>query len=96
VAALAEIDLEADITIPISQFARCGGACVRVWSDERYSEITFSSPDILEESLMNLVHEGKARPALMWYKKNRQHSKKTTLMETIKRFPERYMRHRST
>lgn len=101
VAALADVELaDIDITMDIDQDVRIGGRTIRVWTDDKYSQITFPSPDAIEKSLMQLVHEGKAEDVTDWYRK--QYSDKNSdgncsqVLETIGRFPFRYLRHTST
>ncbi len=55
-----------------------GGKQVCLWRDPIYSEITFSSPDILERSLLKSVGDGKTDYALTWYQKRYPQRKKKT------------------
>lgn len=97
VAALAGICLETDVTMKIMPTAKIAGAQVRLWSDPRYSAITFASPDVLEKSLRNAVMRGEAECALAWYKKRaRLCKKRVSLSEAFCQFPYRYWRHLST
>lgn len=90
-AAFAGLDLDCEITMKVEQSLSIGGQKVCLWQDPAYSEITFSSPDILERSLMRAVQEGRAQYALSWYRKT--HPKKNCLDFTnLIKFPERYMR----
>ena len=50
-AAIAGVDLEDRIVLPIAQTVRLRGHCYRLWTDLAYSKITFSSPDVLEQSI---------------------------------------------
>jgi len=62
VASLAGLDLESKVVMAINKELRVGGERIRLWEDPCYSQLTFSSPDILERSLMKAVKEGKAEP----------------------------------
>lgn len=50
-AAIAGLDLEDQITLPIDQYVKLGNRIYKLWEDPTYSVITFSSPDVLEASL---------------------------------------------
>lgn len=63
------IDLEDTVTLKIDQYVFFEARYWKMWSNPCYSELTFSSPDQLERSLMKLVSEGKAENALGWYKR---------------------------
>lgn len=91
VAAFAGLDLECEITLPVDCNLCLGGHRISLWEDPTFSEITFSSPDILERSLMKAVREGKAEYALPWYQKTHP-NKRIPTMQDIIRFPERYIR----
>ena len=69
IAAQADIELEHEMTIKIDPIVSMHGGNLRFWEDPRYQYLTFSSPDILERSMMEAVKEGKAEDALKWYKK---------------------------
>lgn len=60
VSVLAGCPLAHKITVPIPQYFTYGGWKMRLWTDCRYSKITFSSPDKIEESLKQLVERGEA------------------------------------
>jgi hypothetical protein len=97
IAALADIHLEIDVTMKILPTAKVSGEYVRMWQDPKYASITFSSPDILERSLIKKVNQGEAEYALQWYLKSIKHSEaKPSIFDTLKHFPYRYHRHRST
>lgn len=51
IAALAGLDLECMITVPIAQRLYFGGRHMVLWQDPFYSSITFASPDVLEASM---------------------------------------------
>lgn len=61
VAALAGCSLADKVTVPIPQYFIYGGWKMRLWSDCRYSKLTFSSPDKIEEALKQLVERGEAQ-----------------------------------
>jgi len=67
IASMAGLPLEHRVTVKIDPVFQAGSREYRLWTDPRYSKLTFSSPDILERSLMNAVKEGKAQYALHWY-----------------------------
>lgn len=67
VASMAGLHLEHQVTIEIAPVLHAGSREYRLWTDPQYSKLTFSSPDIIERSLMNAVKEGKAQYALQWY-----------------------------
>lgn len=69
IAALIDLDLEDEVTVNIGPQMTFGGRVLPLWKDPAYSKITFSSPDIIEKSLMKAVREGKAKYALPWYKR---------------------------
>lgn len=71
IAALMDLELEHEVTVDIEPVVFLFGKKYRLWEDPIYSKITFSSPDILEKSLYKMVLDGKAEPALRWYKNNR-------------------------
>lgn len=60
VAALAGIELEYKVSMPIEPRIWYRGMVVRLWEDSKYSSITFGSPDRLEQSLKD-----KKRPKTM-------------------------------
>jgi hypothetical protein len=100
IAALVDIEMDIEVTMNIDREVCMGGQKIRVWTDERYSQITFPSPDAVERSLMQLVHEGKAEDVTDWYcsicGNKEQEGTCRKLIETIGRFPLRYLRHQST
>lgn len=67
VAALAGLPLEHSITMNLAQTVAFQGQQYILWRDPSYSKITFSSPDIIERSLMHAVAQGQAEYALPWY-----------------------------
>ncbi|SCC90862.1 hypothetical protein SCG7109_AX_00110 [Chlamydiales bacterium SCGC AG-110-M15] len=58
-AILAGLDLEDKVHVKIPQFMKWGRKRYQLWSEPKYSEITFSSPDELERSLIGLVKKGR-------------------------------------
>lgn len=60
IAALAGLDLDCKMTIAINKELYLKGERIRFWEDPYYAQLTISSPDILERSLMQAVAEGKA------------------------------------
>jgi hypothetical protein len=98
VAALAGLDLDCEITIPIQSKVFTGGRWLYLWTDADYAELTIASPDILEQSLKQVVAEKKATNALKWYRKTHRLSWKakiSKMVDAIARFPERYARYLS-
>lgn len=71
VAALADFSLEDQVTIQIAPWVCMRREWIRLWEDPRYEMLTFSSPDVLEKSLIEAVSCGCAEDATEWYK--RQH-----------------------
>ncbi|MFT4553602.1 MAG: hypothetical protein ACI9S8_002243 [Chlamydiales bacterium] len=70
IATLVDLDLEEEVTVDIVPVMTFGGRVLPLWKDPAYSKITFSSPDIIERSLMRAVREGRAKYALPWYKES--------------------------
>jgi hypothetical protein len=64
---MAGLPLEHTVTLDIPSRLRIGNRQYRLWDDPKYSKITFSTPDILERSLMEAVSEGRAQYALDGY-----------------------------
>jgi hypothetical protein len=60
VASLAGLDLDCEITIVLDKDLYLAGQRIRFWEDPSYSQLTISSPDIIERSLMRAVQEGRA------------------------------------
>lgn len=94
IAALLDISIESEITLPINQYAYFLGQKIPLWTDPRYSEITFSSPDIIEKSLLELVSKGYAEPAKNWYLKKTGPVRESCIKKIIC-FPKRFYRHLS-
>src|SRR5262249_5795288 len=92
VANLADHHLDHQITFQIDPEIVLHGEKVPFWTDPYYSQLTISSPDILEKSLMQEVVDGNAEYALDWYLKRRPKPIKEYLKhtwETITLFPSR-------
>lgn len=67
VAAIAGLDLETQMTMPIHPTLHFQGTTYTLWRDDIYSTLTFSTPDVLERSMIRAVQEGHAEYALPWY-----------------------------
>jgi hypothetical protein len=59
-AAIAGLELEDQVTLPIEQFVKFKRCAYKLWEDPLYNQITFPSPDVLEKSLKKAVKEHKA------------------------------------
>lgn len=68
VAALAGLQLDTQMTMRIAPSFYYRRAGIRLWADPRYSIMSFSTPDIVEKSLMQAVENGQAEYALDWYR----------------------------
>jgi len=66
-ASMAGLSIEDQVTVKIDPIIIVGKKEYRLWTDLKYSEITFSTPDLIERSLMYAVSEGQAEYALGWY-----------------------------
>lgn len=96
IASLAGLDLDCEVTIPIEPSLVVCGQKLRFWTDPAYAQLTVSSPDVLERSLMQAVDEGKADCALEWYLERNPEwfgAKVCRLKKTITRFPKRFCRY---
>lgn len=67
VAQMAGLSLETEASMQVSPKIYFGRRWIRLWEDPRYSKLTFSTPDVLEKSMMEAVKNGKAEYALDWY-----------------------------
>lgn len=94
VAAFAGLELDCELTMEVDQYLLLGSQKINLWQDPVYSEITFSSPDVLEYSLKQAVAEGRAQYALEWYCKTHPR-RKTLCWQELMRCPERYFRFKS-
>lgn len=92
IAAIIDIALETELSLPLEKNLKIGKQTFILWNDPKYSVITFSSPEVLERSLIKLVLLGKAQNALGWYKNPK---KEETLLKKIKSFPFRIQRYLS-
>lgn len=66
-AKLVGLKLEHEVVINIPQEFKLDGKTYHLWKDPQYSKLTFSTPDIIERSLIQLVTSGRAEYALDWY-----------------------------
>ena len=64
VAAIGGVNLKYRISFGIDPVTHFEGYRLQLWKDPKYSLITIGSPDILEQSMMKTVNEGKAQPFL--------------------------------
>jgi hypothetical protein len=69
-AELVGLKLEHEVTIHIPRELKLNGKTYHLWNDPQYSKLTFSTPDIIERSLIQLVTSGRAEYALDWYRYN--------------------------
>lgn len=67
VAALAGLSIKAEVTLPLPRCVKIGSEVFSFYEDDKYSTITFCSPDMVEQELIRRVIEGKAEYALDWY-----------------------------
>ena len=67
-ASLAGLELDHEVTIPVPPAMELEGQKITLWQDSRYQKLTVSTPDILEKSLLQATHAGKARVACRWYR----------------------------
>lgn len=81
VAALAGLNLEGSIQIPISRRVRFNGD-ICLWSNPFYSNISMYSPDVLELSLLKVLQARRGADALSWYKKNKPGKRKCCSFRT--------------
>ncbi len=72
IALLGGLDLESEVAMQVDQFVSLGKYRVRMWTNPKYCNLRFLSPDVLEKSLMQAVREGKCAYALDWYLENRR------------------------
>jgi hypothetical protein len=66
-ARLAGIRLGHRVALNVPQQTRIGGRTIRWWTDPRYAQLTFGSPDVLERSLKQAVARGLGRDVLREY-----------------------------
>jgi hypothetical protein len=92
IGALIDIDLDANVCLPIDSSLDFGGEQIRLWEDPQYGWLPISSPDFLEMRLMELVAQGQAEYALDWYERTHPQplkQKLSNLCTTITKFPQR-------
>ena len=94
VAAFAGLYLDCEITLQVASCLCIGDRKIVLWEDPVYSEITFSTPDILERSLMQAVEEGQAEHALPWYRQTHPKRRRWNTQDLL-HFPARYLRFKS-
>jgi hypothetical protein len=71
VAALAGVSLATHTMMRVAPSIYYGKTWIRLWEDPYYSQVTFSTPDVLEKSLIKAVENGEAEYALDWYFKQK-------------------------
>lgn len=69
VAAAAGIELGSRITLALPRVLGFKGAEYVFWTDPKYSTITFSAPEVLEQSLLQALKLGLGEDALEWYRR---------------------------
>lgn len=95
VAAFAGLSLDHEITIAIDPQIEIGGEVLHLWQDPRYSYFTFSSPDVLEKSLIEACLQGTVEDARFWYIRKKgpcYHKKIKNLCNNMQMFPSRVAR----
>ncbi len=60
IAALANLYLDAEVTMPIDQHLKIGNRVLTLWEDPFYSTITLSCPDRLEQSIIQTQKKDRA------------------------------------
>lgn len=75
VAALADLMIDAEVILPLPKTVKVGRETFTLYENEKYSSITFCSPDMVEQELIRRVLEGKAECALDWYLNKRVQKK---------------------
>lgn len=60
-AAIAGLDLADRAILPIDQYVKLNNQRYRLWTDRNYSQLIFSSPDVLERSMQRAVKCGLAQ-----------------------------------
>lgn len=93
---LIDVDLEANVCLPIDSTICFGDSQLRLWTDPQYALLPISSPDILEKKLMQMVDEEVAEPALAWYLRTHPQplgKRIEALGKTITKFPCRYTKY---
>lgn len=91
IAALADWHLPGEVTMQLEPQLKISGETIQLWQDPRYSQITLSSPDVIEKSLLESIRIGRAQEASRWYTST--HPEPTvSLMEKIRLAPQRIQR----
>lgn len=93
-AALAGLQLEDQVLIPLPQYLKLDGKAHLFWTDPCYATLPCGSPDRLEQSLKELVRTHQAENVTLWYLRTHRIQKKESRLETLQRFPERLIRWR--
>ncbi len=75
---LIDFPIACHVTVALEPSIDIGNEHLHLWSDPAYGDITVSTPDIIEKSLLTALHEGRAENVLSWYLKLRQHTFKRT------------------
>jgi hypothetical protein len=92
IGAIVDFPIDCELTFPIDREVVIQGDRVVLWEDPAYATITISSPDVIEKSLTDSVQEGRATYALPWARERYRRTFSQRL-ESVKRFPSRYLRH---
>ncbi len=71
VAAAAGIELGSRITLALPRVLGFKGAEYVFWTDPKYSSISFSAPEVLEQSLLLALKQGLGEDALEWYRRGK-------------------------
>lgn len=91
-AALANVNLEDEVRIPIPQNIKLSGRKQLFWSDPKYALLSCGSPDRLEQSMKELLYQGRGQNVTKWYLHTHCIHRRESCIETLQRFPERMMR----
>lgn len=71
VAGAAGIELGSRITLALPRVLDFRGAEFVFWTDPKYSSISFSAPEVLEQSLLQALELGLGEDALEWYRRGK-------------------------
>lgn len=73
------------VEVPVAKVLEAGPYEIPMWKDPKYSKFIFSSPDHLEQELMNAVRQGKMEYALPWYfeKKGLENTRPSPLFQVF-------------
>ncbi len=69
VAAAAGIELGSGITLALPRVLSFKGTEYVFWTEPQYSSISFSAPEVLEQSLLLALEQGLGEDALEWYRR---------------------------